>query len=79
MPPPAAETQPILNIVRPDLMGDGFGGNVFWDGSCSIPGIEGTERAAWAAVITDDAGRPIAELSGLVPSDLPQTPQAAEF
>ena len=29
--------------------------------------------------MTDDAGWPIAELSGLVPSDLPQTAQAAEF
>ncbi len=57
---------------------EGFGGNVYSDGSCEHSPIRGLSRAAAAAVQVDEHGRRVRAIYLPVPRHLPQTSQAGE-
>ena len=57
----------------------GMQGLLYQDGS-SVPHVLAElARASWAVVQVDDAGRPVAQVNGVVPSYLPQTAPVAEW
>ncbi len=58
---------------------DGFGDDIYTDGSCEHSPIRGLARAAAAAVQVDGDGRRIRAIFLPVPRHLPQTSQAGEY
>ena len=89
--PPSSKPQPLLQHRSPD--GDCIThaaghedwsimegpGELFVDGSCTTHPVAECRRAAWAVVRVLDDGTPAAWCRGAVPSDLPQSAQAAEY
>ncbi len=62
-----------------DIKNWGIEGLVYTDGSCTRKVVRELQRAACAVVVTDGDGKPIKTIRAVVPSPLPQSPQAAEF
>ena len=54
-------------------------GALFIDGSCTTHPIPECRRAAWSVVRVCPEGQVSATFSGVVPIEMPQTPQAAEY
>ncbi len=57
----------------------GLQGDIYIDGSCTRCDMEEMQRAGFAIVAVDDQGNVVKTVRAVVPSPLPQTPQAAEF
>ena len=78
-PRPGEKLQAKMDVFDASAFAAGFGGDIFVDGSCTRHSSPEFERAGWSAVMVAADGSMIAALTGVVPSYLPQTPQAAEY